>query len=367
MTPPREPRAVLILRLSALGDILHTLPAIAALRKTWPRTRIGWVVEQRAAILLIGNPLVDDLHIIDTRAARRRKTALPAARDILRMVRTIRKAGYELALDFQGLFKSAVLAYLSGANRRIGFSSEDRRERSSSLLLNERIAPIAAGAHVIQLYNRLVEHCGIPVPAPWMFPLPATESETPRIQEQLRRNGLSEFAILNLGGGWISKTWKAWKYAELSRKLIDEFNLPSLFTWGPGEEHLMEEVRARLPGRTVHGFPTNFMELIPLIRQARLFVGGDTGPMQLAAALGTPIVAIFGPTTPSRNGPFSSADITVHHRLHCSYCYYRTCPYANECMEISVDEVFQAVTRRLHTTGRVTAMTAGQHCTPPSG
>jgi heptosyltransferase I len=347
MTPQVPPEAVLILRLSALGDILHTLPAVAALRKAWPGTRIGWVVEKRAAMLLAGNPLVDHLHIIDTRAARRTGTLWPTLQGILRQVRDVRRIGYELALDFQGLFKSAVLARLSGAGRQAGFSGAARRERLSSFLLSETIQPASSNLHVIQLNNELVRHCGVPISEPWEFPLPETTQEALRVGESLRQLGLSEFAILNPGGGWITKTWKAWKYAELSKRLQDELGLPSLFTWGPGEEELISQIRNHLAGRRTLGFPTTFLELIPLIRRSRLFVGGDTGPMQLAAALGTPIVAIFGPTTPSRNGPFFPADITVHHPLHCSNCYYRTCPYKNECMEISVDEVFQAVVQRL--------------------
>jgi ADP-heptose:LPS heptosyltransferase len=244
------------------------------------------------------------------------------------------------------LFKSAVLAWLSGAGRRVGFSQQSRRERLSAWFSNEHVQLPAGNKHVIEIYQALVEACGVST-GKFEFPLPPTPMQEQYVKAQLDRHQLRNFIVINPGAGWVTKMWAAANYALLGKRIQKELKLPVIFTWGPQEEHLIAEIRSVIGQAHCIDFPTTFLDLIPLLQRAQLFIGGDTGPMQLAAALGIPIVAIFSSTNPDRNGPFSPQDISVHRKLFCSNCYLRQCPYRLECLEISVDEVFSAVQTRL--------------------
>jgi heptosyltransferase I len=153
--------------------------------------------------------------------------------------------------------------------------------------------------------------------------------------------------VINPGGGWPTKRWSAQRYGNLADKIAAELGLPAVVTTGPGEEALYQAIAASCRASLPRHFTVSFLQLIPLFKRTRLVIGGDTGPFHLACALGTPVVGIFGPTSPARNGSWRSGDEVVAHTLPCSYCYGRTCPTANECMDISVDEVFAAVVRRL--------------------
>ena len=343
---------VLILRLSALGDILHTLPAAAAIRRAWPQCRIGWVVESHTAFLLQGNPVVDHLHVLNTRAPRRIDSFWVGSREVLRTLSAIRRQRYQVSLDFQGLFKSAAIGFLAGIAQRWGHTAPFRRESGSALLINRPVTPEAAARHVIEQNNSLVEAMGIPT-RPWIFPLPAATSEEKEIDGLLGELHLGDFVVLHPGAGWRTKIWAPSRWAELARQIDSHLGLTPLFTGGPGDIPLLQEIGSLLTDRIFHTLQTTFLQLVPLFRRTRLFIGGDTGPMQLACALGTPVVALFGPSTPERNGPFASADISIRHPLPCSDCYFRRCPYKLECMNIEVDEVLQAVQQRLSSNHRV--------------
>lgn len=304
-----HPESILIVRLGAMGDVLHAMPAVAALRKAWPQARIGWVIERRWSELLVSQdegaaavsgaqPLINALHTVDTRAWRKRFLWPETWRDIRRSIGVVRAEKYEVGIDFQGAIKSALLARVSDAHEIFGFARP--RESAAKLWYNSQVN--ATAVHVIdqnlQLASAVVRNrlAAEPVELPR-----STEGES-WCEQFLKRRGLVHFAILNPGSGWGAKSWPGERYAEVARRL-QKAGIRSLINFGPGEEALAKSVAAVSEGSAeiVH---CTLPQLIALTRRAALFIGGDTGPMHLAAALKVPTVALFGPTDPARNGPY---------------------------------------------------------------
>ena len=302
----------LVIRLSSVGDIVHALPAVAALGGTYPEAEISWAVETRYAALVERNPFVGRVLAFDTLGWRRRLGSAAVLEQAARSLIALRELRFDAAIDFQGLVKSALIARVSRAEQRLGFSEYWLREPSAGVFYSERVG--AGGrAHVVAQNLALVEKLGVrPVAqADWQFPLPERPEDDEYVERQLATLDAREFVIVNPGGGWISKRWAPENYAELIRRLEPELTARILLTGSPDEAPLIRGILERAgPGRACL-FPSTLTQFIALARRARLFVGGDTGPMHLAAAAGTPIVAIYGPTDPERNGPFSARDIAL--------------------------------------------------------
>ncbi len=351
----KAPERILIIRLSSLGDILHTLPAFQDLRRAFPRAHIGWLAEKRSAFLLSAVPGIDALHVIDTRPLRRAPWSLPAWRTLRRTLGAVRGESYDLCLDFQGLLKTGVLSRLSGAGRRLGFSAAMVREKPAHWFYSKALEPTGEVRHVVRLNRMLAAMTGA---AETLEKVVLEEGQTDRqaIDSRLAAEQLSRFAVINPGGGWPTKRWPAKLYGRLAERIITKLDLPVVVTTGPGEEGMYEEMAAQCGSRKPVHFHVPFLQLIPLLRRARLMIGGDTGPFHLACALETPVVGIFGPTSTERNGPWTDRDKTVGLLLPCSPCYGRTCPTQNECMDIPVDDVFDAVLRRIENTDELRQM-----------
>lgn len=328
----------LLVRLSSIGDVVHTLPALAALRaRGW---EAGWVVEPLSRPLLEGHPLLSQVAAAPGASA----FALPSARGALR---ALREARYDAALDFQGLWKSAAWARLAGAPRVLGYARPWRREPLSVLLVPEIVDLPPDLPHVIDKNLALLRPLGIDEVGLREFPLPAWEKQARATQTDLSDLGLAEFAIFNPGGGWDSKLWSPERYGEVARGL-KERGLRALVTWGPGEERLAERVVAASSGAALKCFPTTLPEYVQLARRARLVVAADTGPLHLACAVRTPVVGVYGPTDPARNGPFSPQDVVVRRTPLCSPCHKRRCAIHEGVMEaITAPEVLRAIDRRL--------------------
>lgn len=306
----------LIIRLSSIGDIVHALPAASALARTYPESEVHWLVEARYALLLEGNPSVHCIIPLDTLGWRKRLGSMATLEEILLGIKALREVKYDAAIDFQGLYKSAIIARLSRSRQRIGFSRHWLREPAAGILYGESISP-SDRHHVIEINFALVERLGVRtlLPDQWEFPLPRTESDDEYVEKQLASLEAKDFMVINPGAGWQSKRWAPAQYAELIRCLELEFSGKILLTGSPAEEGMIRDI-IRLSGSArAPYFQSTLVQLIALLRRARLFLGGDTGPMHLAAALSTPVVALFGSTdtsnTPERNGPFSSDDIIV--------------------------------------------------------
>jgi lipopolysaccharide heptosyltransferase I len=303
---------ILAIRLSSIGDIVHTLPAVAALGESLPQTEIAWAVEKRYAELLEGNPHVRRVIPLDTLDWRKRWRAAGTAAEIEREVSELRRFRADIAIDFQGLIKSAVLARLSGAPRRVGFRGQWLRESLAGIFYTES-AEAPGRRHVVEENLALAEQVGArPVARErWRFPLTVSAEAARRVEQRLANLGIERFLVINPGGGWMSKRWAPERYAELIGELEHQASHTALITGSPTEEPAIREILQRANARRALYFASTVSEYIALVRRASLFVGGDTGPLHLAAAVGTPVVAIYGPTNPARNGPFAPADIAL--------------------------------------------------------
>lgn len=335
-----EGAKILIVRLGAIGDVIHTLPAVASLRRQYPGAHLAWVVERGgAAQVLRDNPLIDQLIELDLTA---RRGMLGRALAPL--------SGFDLALDFQGLIKSSLLARLSGIRRRIGFDFGSLREPIAGLFLTERVAA-DDDLHIIEKNLRLVSHLGVEPLRPYRFAIePGAKDED--FARQVIGSASPRFAILNPGGGWKTKLWPPERFGALADRLWRECRITSLVTHGPGEEMLAHRVvEAAREGKAV-ALPSTLKQFLALAQRAMLFVGGDTGPMHLAAAAGAPIVALLGPTSARRNGPFSPDDVVIEREdLECRIdCYRRRCDHCS-CMDLEVERVWAGAQERLQKAG----------------
>jgi len=341
--------SILIIRLSSLGDIIHALPAFESLRATFPQSRVDWIVEQRLAYLLEAVEGIDEILPIDTRSLRTHPGSSAQWRQLWAPIAAARARRYDLAIDFQGLLKTALLAFLCGARERAGFSKELVRERPAHWFYQTTLKQPASEEHVARLNLLLAEKAGAK-PGELRAHLHANNKDTRAIESRLVQEQLFDFIVINPGGGWPTKLWKPAHYALLAIRIETELGLRIIVTTGPGEELLYEQIAENCKSMRPAHYQVPFLQLIPLFQRARLLVAGDTGPLHLACAVGTPVVGILGPTSPIRNGPWNPSDEVVVRRLPCSFCNGRTCPTANECMDISVEEVFGAVVRRLEKT-----------------
>jgi lipopolysaccharide heptosyltransferase I len=341
MTDPAQ--LFLIVRLSSIGDIVHALPAAAALAETFPQAQIHWVVEKRYALLLEGNPHLHRIVALDTMGWRSHLTSSTTRREIRNGVRDLRRTVYSAALDFQGLWKSAMVAWLSRAQERIGFAERWLREPGAAVLYTQRVSP-PERIHAVEENLALVERLGARAHR-WQFPLPWNEEDDAYVDKQLEALDAGSFIIINPGGGWRSKCWSPENYAALIRQLEDGLRGPILLTGSPSEEPLIGEILQNAGAKSARYLPTTLVQFIALARRARLFIGGDTGPLHLAAAAGAPIVGIFGPTDPARNGPFAGDDIALSNQGPINH----TRRGANPAYlpGISVESVVGAVEKRL--------------------
>ena len=328
----------LIIRLGSLGDVIHGIPAAAALRRRFPQARIDWLVDPRYAELVglvecIDRPIAFDPRDLWIGGARGRS-----------VLTELRAAHYDAAIDLQGLLKSAVLARLVGATQTIGFPRAHLREPLARLFYTTAPDPGAA-SHVIEKNLGLLGPLGVSDRAVH-FPLriPRTDTMT-TIADRFAPDG---YAILNPGAAWPNKRWPANRFGGVAASIYREHGLRSVVLWGPGEDTLAASVVAASHGAAEAAPPTTITDIVGIARAARLMVSGDTGPLHMAGAVGTPIVALFGPTSPERNGPWAPRDVTLSRVAACSCLYERRCRKAVPCIDdIGVDEVMAAVRQRL--------------------
>ena len=321
-----------------------------------PKAEISWVVERRASEILRDNPILDRLIEVDTRALRRGLMSGETLRAPRQQLRRLRASAFDLAIDFQGLLKSASIARLSGARRVLGFSRAALREPASRVLLSKSI-PVSSKTHVIRKNLSLLKgSLGIPIPEDakdFAFPI-FTSIEHKREAAEAIGDMTGRYVLLNPAGGWPTKLWSVERFGELSDHLWSHFRLHSLITVGPGEQNLAEKVLRSSRSGKVQIVTPSLKGFYEIAKGAQLYVGGDTGPTHLAIAAGTPIVGLFGPTEWWRNGSPRLEDICVERTdIGCrTDCHRRACSNWI-CMDIEVDRVFQAAARRLQLAGEV--------------
>lgn len=297
-----NPRRVLIVKLSAIGDVLHTLPAAVALRRALPEAEIAWAVEGRSRELLEGHPAVDRV----IRLRRRWLTSPPAVWDIRK---TLQAYAPDVTIDAQGLLKSGVLSWLSGAGMRIGYAAPEAREGSAAFATH-RVAPTTA--HVVDRHLELLAPLGISGKSHG-FGMPRQDASRRNVDAWWKTLALPDSpAVINPGAGWISKLWPPERFASVARQLGRQHGLVSLVVWGgTSEREAAERIVEAAEGEAVMAPATSLPELAEVATRARVFLSSDTGPLHLAAAVGAPCVGLFGPVPASRNGPYGPGHVSV--------------------------------------------------------
>lgn len=328
---------ILIVKLSAIGDVIHALPVSRSLKHCFPQCRITWVVEKPARDLLTGNPDIDEIIVFDKPKFKSFSGLLTHGAAFARMLKS---RNFDLALDLQGLFKSAAIAYLSGAPKRLGYCNM----REMSQLISTPVCGEHQQGHVVDRYLDVVRALGCNVDN-IEFPIHITAHEEATAAEIAACTGLSKgsrYAALAPGTNWTTKCWPTAHYAKLADALYDDEIIPVLIG-GPADKSLASDISARMnrPPIDLTG-KTSLKGLAYIIKQASVFIGGDTGPMHLAAAVGTPVVSLFGPTDPKRNGPYHGRNIVIQVDRPCIECWKRNCQ--DGCLDkIEVNTVFAAI------------------------
>jgi lipopolysaccharide heptosyltransferase I len=330
-------RSILIVRLGALGDLVHALPAVAALRSAWPDARIDWLVDGRYAALLELVPVINRIIVVGGRTG---QPWLP-------VIRSLRRVRYDLAIDLQGLLKSAALARLAGGRETVGFIAGQLREPLAGVFYTRRV-PADDSGHVVRKNLSLVEALGVAAPEV-TCPLRTTASPAPdQARRLLQIDAARPFAVINPGAGWPNKRWPPDRYGALAAHLLRRHGLSSIVTWGPGEQALAADVVAASEGAAAVAPRTSVADLVELVRAAAIFIAGDTGPVQLACAVGTPVLGVFGPTNPLRNGPWNAGDAWVSRFDDCECHHKRRCRRETPCINtITVRELTDALDRRI--------------------
>ena len=347
---PLGPEArVLVVRMGALGDIVHALPVLAALRAQRPDVAVDWLVDARYAGVLA---LVEGLRrrvVVRAAAAGASdgEVRFAGVAGLAAAIADLRAQRYEAAIDLQGLIKSAAFARVSGARRVVGFVTAQLREPAAGWFYRERVAGPQDG-HVVEKNLAVLPALDV-LPVGMVFPWRPLPSHAPAaVLADGRVARAGGFALLNAGAAWENKRWPPERFGALAAQLGDRLGLPSVIAWGPGERERAAAVAAASGGHALVSPPTALADLLALSRAARLVVSGDTGPLHLAASVGAPIVGLFGPTRPERNGPWRTDDVSVSRAATCVCFHKRQCQRGRACIEdIAVDEVFAACARRL--------------------
>jgi lipopolysaccharide heptosyltransferase I len=317
-----SPRRVLIIKPSAIGDIVHALPVLPQLRRRWPGAQLSWLVTPALAGLVERHPLIDDAILFERRWFGHGWYNPAALGDLAGFVWQLWKRKFDLVIDLQGLFRSAFMSAASGAPRRVGFSNA---REFAPLFYTDLVDCSWKKDHAVERYLKIASALGCAQhPAEFCF---AVDDADRKHIEQLIPTG-TDFAVLLPGTNWATKQWPVERFAELVDPLRERFGLETVTAGAAGDAGLTSQIPAKfdLTGKT------NLRQIVALLERASLVVGNDTGPMHMAAALGKPLVTPYGPTDPGRTGPYGREESVVRLNLPCMPCYSRTCSHVS-CMK----------------------------------
>lgn len=337
---------ILIVKLSAIGDVVQSLPTLEAIKTAFPCSEIDWAVEAAAADILEGHPLIERLLVSRRKAwmgmLKRPSTILKGLEDIRGFVRELRGRQYDIAIDLQGLLKSGVVIGLARAKRKIGYSGT---REFSSCFLNERLPAYDIEKHALQRYLDVARYLGAVDPKTTCT-LPISRE---LLKMRARLAGMNsdgrKVILINPMARWKTKLWQEDKFAQLADRLIGERHALVVLTGSPEDRAVTGRIQGMMKHRAVNwAGETTLRELAALAGLSDLFITTDTGPMHLAAAAGARVVALFGPTAPGRTGPYGPGHVVVRAGAECSPCFRRECDQDTRCMkEISVEEVMRVL------------------------
>lgn len=363
VSEPASKDRILCLRLSGLGDIVHTLNALSQLRTHRPAAHIVWVVEERFAGLLEGHPYIDELiRIPRSDWGQMLRNPLLYARllpQLWDLARSLRLRRFDISIDFQSSVKTAWLVTAAWAPLRIGFARPVSRELNC-MVQNSLVSVPIEGCHRVERYLALLAPLGIP--ARYMPAVLPRVEERPGAADSLLWETDGPLVVIHPGTSRFAafKRWPAQRYAELADRLVRERDARVLVTWGRDERELAEVVAEGAHAKAaISPEPNDLKQLIRLLRRADLFVGSDTGPMHLASALEVPVVALFGPKDPAQTGPYCSRSEVVTADVECRPCNKRRCRDLHCMRGITVQQVFEAACRVIDGGGVLSAETRG--------
>ena len=330
----QEFRKILIIRLSGIGDVVHTLPLLGALRKKYPHAYIAWLVQKKAEEVLLGHPYLDELITFDRDRWISRLWPL---------IKKLRKRKFDLVVDSHGQFRSGLFAQVTGAKLRLGFNPKNGRE-FNSLFINFKAPPFPGDWHAVDRYLGLASLLGAEIERK-EFLIQIGEAEKEYVERFLEEEGIEKGELLialNPGSSWKSKIWPGKNYAHLADILIKKFTAKVMLLWGPGEEKLIESIISLMEEKPLIAPRTSLKELASLISRCILFIGNDSAPLHIASALSIPSIGLYGPTDPKRNGPYGSGNVAIRKDLSTLSCRRKGCRRCKhqDCMElITVEEV----------------------------
>jgi len=337
---------ILIVKLSAIGDVVQVLPFLEVLKKGFPEARIDWLAEEAAYQVIEGHPAINRIILSRRKSWQKKLTEKAKPLSVLGAIygflKELRLCDYDLVVDLQGLLKSGILVGLSKGKRKIGMRGSREGAR---LFLNERPIPVNYGQHAIDRYLKVAEYLGCD-PAGWRGHIPFFESDRRAIDQILDRDGIEKtpFVAINPIAKWPTKLWDSERFAILAERIRDELACEIVFTGSSIDRPVLTRI-ARMMGSAPLNLAgrTNLKELAYLYTRCRLLVTTDTGPMHMAAAMGCPVVALFGPTAPSRTGPYGKGHKVIRSDVECSPCFKKSCDHMKCMKEITVEKVFEGV------------------------
>jgi lipopolysaccharide heptosyltransferase I len=334
---PNPPQRILLIKPSALGDIVHTLPVLNLLRRRWPAARISWLIGSAFADLVRGHPQLDELITFDRKRFARGWHSPRAVVELITFLRSLGKQQFDLVIDLQGLLRSGTLTALTRAPVRVGFSNA---RELAHLFYTHHVPVHTMEQHAIERYLNVTEALGCGR-GPVEFHFHSNEHDRARVGGLL--DGIDRFAVLLPGTNWMTKRWPAENFAALVRPLREQFGMTTVIAGGPD----VAEIASRIDGAVNLVGKTNLRELVVLLERASLVIANDSGPMHIAAALGKPLVTMFGPTNPIRTGPYQRLDSVVRVDIPCSPCYSRKCSHVSCMRWIGVEHVIGRATSQM--------------------
>lgn len=337
---------ILIVKLSAIGDVVQSLPTLEAIKRTFPHSEIDWAVEEAAADILEGHPLIERLLVSRrkawTRMLKRPSTVLKGIAGFRGFLRELRDRPYDIAVDLQGLLKSGVVIGLARAKRKIGYAGT---REFSSCFLNERLPAYDIEKHALERYLDVARYLGAVDPKPTCtLPIGRELAEMRSRLAGMNSEG-RKIMVINPMARWETKLWQEEKFAQLADRLIEERNALVVLTGSSDDRTVTGRMQGMMRHQAVNwAGETTLRELAALAGLSDLFITTDTGPMHLAAAAGTKVVALFGPTAPGRTGPYGPGHVVVRAGVACSPCFRRECDQGLRCMkEITVEDVLKVL------------------------
>jgi lipopolysaccharide heptosyltransferase I len=330
---------VLIVKLSSLGDVVHALPVLNVLKKGFSSgpVEIDWLVEEAASGIIMDHPMIDEVIVV------KKGGWVNSLSDNYATAKRLAKKNYDIVLDLQGLLKSGIWVWLTKGERRIGFSNA---REMSHVFLNEKLPAFDPEMHAVDRYMMLARYAveGAHDEAV-EFPLVVSEATLGKVQEMLKESGVGDgFVTLLCGSRWETKHWTVEGFAALAKSIKEKLSLDVVLAGSEAELPLTDKIREASGAAAVNmSGRTTLMELAGLLSLSRFAVTIDSGPMHIAAAVGTPVVALFGATSPRRTGPYGEGHIVIEKGLPCSPCFMRKCPEPRCMEEITAAEVMEAI------------------------